>query len=872
MKLLYNIFKILAVVVIVFAITLFSASFLLQNKVAGVVIKSFNEKISTKFDIGSVRLSFLRKFPKAYLDLKNVLVHSSPGFDSESFHGINTDTLLSARSVSVEFKLTDIIKGIYNIERIGVKQGFLNLLSDTAGQVNYNITVENTQDNEDDFSINLDRVNLQELNVSYNNLATKLSLKGFIKNSRLKSRITDKLIDFNTDGELRIDLFMLYNFTVTKSISTFYDIALHSSDSGILFDKSIVSFDGYNFGLSGSVSPENILDLTLYGDNIDISGIRNYLPENYGKRISEYNPGGTLRIESRLTGLVSSTVNPGIEVFCTVENGSVSYINSPLTIKDLSFKCLFNNGSGHSPGTSMLIISDLSGNLGSANYSGSLTLSDFDSLKADILLRGRIIPAEVKEFFDLKEITWSEGNINMDLKMHGYIPNQKKYSIRDFLNLNPAADLHFNSFGIGLKKGDLIIRQVGGELFVDKTVIARNLVLSFRGHSFSLNGRFNNLPGWLMGDPVVLTGTAEASCEKLIPEALFPSSFSGDTATAEKSAVSFPGDIILDLGFKIDTLKYKNFTAHNVNGTVSYKPRIFNFKTLTLNSLDGIVSGNGFIVQNTDKSFVGRGAFSLEGINIRNTFSSFNNFGQDFLKAENIDGKLSGSLSLLMPMDSLLKPNIKLLSAEGKYLLTDGSLVNFDPVKSLSSFIELSDLENIHFEELENDFFIKSNILYIPQMDIRSSAADLSVNGKHNFDNEYEYHFKILLSELLSKKLKKPKPNTAEFGAVRDDGLGRTSLLLKIESKGDDVKVGYDVKAAGDQIKSNIKAERKNLKTILNEEYGWFKNDTVIEKKTASGTPRFKISWEEEADTLKEETTLPAVKKDNVIRNIFKKK
>ena len=66
-------------------------------------------------------------------------------------------------------------------------------------------------------------------------------------------------------------------------------------------------------------------------------------------------------------------------------------------------------------------------------------------------------------------------------------------------------------------------------------------------------------------------------------------------------------------------------------------------------------------------------------------------------------------------------------------------------------------------------------------MDVKSSAADLSVNGKHSFDNDYEYHVKMLLSEILSKKRKKNKSNVTEFGVVEDDGLGTTSICLKID-------------------------------------------------------------------------------------------
>lgn len=84
------------------------------------------------------------------------------------------------------------------------------------------------------------------------------------------------------------------------------------------------------------------------------------------------------------------------------------------------------------------------------------------------------------------------------------------------------------------------------------------------------------------------------------------------------------------------------------------------------------------------------------------------------------------------------------------------------------------------------------------------------------------------------------------------------------------MKVGYDVKAAGNQIKNDIKNERQSLKSILNEEYGWFKNDSAVNKNQKPGTPRFKIKWGEEDSTniVKEQ---PVIKKENLIKNIFKR-
>jgi hypothetical protein len=871
MKLFFAILKIFAVLIITVTVILFTASILMQDKVAAIILKSLNKNISTKFDFESVRLSFLKKFPNASLDLKNVLVYSSPGYDKTCFSGINTDTLLSARSVQVEFRITDIIKGIYKIDRIGVREGNLNLYTDTAGLVNYEIKVADNEKTNDVFNINLDRINISGLKATYNNLATKLIITGWVKNGRLKSYISGDEIDFIATAGIRIDLFRLYNFSFSKSIDAELDINLHDSGKGTLFNKSSIILDDYYFELAGFISSDNVLNLSLTGEKIDISGVKNYFSGKYMDKISAYNPSGVLNIDGKIKGLFTRTTNPGIEISFSLDKGGVTYGNSAFNILDLSFIGSFTNGSGRVPATSSLSFTDLKGTLGSATYSGSLILADFDSLTGMLELKGKIIPAELKEFFNIKEISSTEGTIDLDLKTEGRIPRKEKYSLLDLFSLNTTANLTFNSFGMGLKKDKIIVNNVNGYLSVSDTVKPKDLQLTFKNQEFLINGFFIHLPEWLAGEPVVLKGTADISCNKLLPDSFFHKLSTVDSSSENKKGFSLPGDIILDLNFKIDNLIFNSFQAEKVTGHLSYKPRILNFIRLKLNSLDGIISGNGFIVQSTYNKFIGRGIFNLEKINVNKAFTVFHNFGQDFLKSENIAGTLSGSLSLLLPMDSLLIPDIKSITAEGKYVLEDGALINFEPVKELSSFIELSELEDIRFEQMKNDFFIKNNFFYLPQMEVKSTAADLSVNGKHSFDNNYEYHVKILLSEILSKKIRKPKPNTTEFGAVKDDGLGRTSLVLKIENKGEDINVGYDIKAAGNLIKNDIKSERQTLKTILNQEYGWFKNDSAVRQTQTTGAPRFKITWDE-TDTIKVETDLPVEKKENGMKNLFRKR
>ncbi|MBA4321352.1 MAG: hypothetical protein C0408_00895 [Odoribacter sp.] len=865
MNFILKILKWAAIVITIIIILLFCASLFLQENVVNIFIKSINRNISTKIDVASARFSLISKFPRASVKLENVLVHSSPQFDRTQFKNTNADTLLFAKSVSLEFKMADLIRGIYNIESVSVNGGIMNLYSDNSGMVNYEISGTKTSSTSEEFVIDLEKINVSNLNATYTNIATSLNINGLIKNGRFKSRISGNNIDFTASSALQLSLLEIFPVLLKTSTSASLDLNLQQSDSGVFLRNGTLKIEDFNFGISGMIYQNDRLDLKITGHNIDISKIKKFLPAKQLERFMEYDPSGVFRIDCGINGLMDRKNNPDIKINFSLENGHVLHDKSNIELNSLSFSGSFNNGKLNGPATGFFIIDRFNATLGSAAYSGSLAIENFINPKIEMVFSGEIIPSELAEFINLKEVSWSEGSVRLNLRLSGNLALKEKYSLTDFIDLNPEADMQFKSMGVGLKTSKLIINDIDGNIMVSRHLWADGFSFSYKGQRVRTDGEFTNLPAWLAGRPVFIKAVANVSIGNLIP-----SYFVQDSSSAKPSAIRLPEGVDLDINLSIDNMNYKKFNAGNIKGNLIYKPGLLTFKSFNFNSFDGNISGDCFLARETGKSFISRGTFKLEGIDINKAFISFNNLGQDFIKAENLEGTLSGKISLLMPLDSVLNYNFKTITAEGKYTLTQGALVNFEPVKSLSRFIELSELENITFSKLENDFYIRNNYIAIPQMDIKSSASDFTVSGIHSFDNDYEYHVKMYLSELLSKKAKKNKPYSTEFGAVEEDGLGRTSIFLKISGIGEDIKVGYDLKAASGNVRQNLKSEKEYLKNILNKEYGWFKKDSAIKQETAP-KPRFRIEWEE-TDSTKNQVDTSSVTKERGIKRIFKKK
>lgn len=861
MKLAVRFLKITSIIIGSLLVLLFVISLAIQNKVAGIVLNTLNHNFTTKISTESYRLSLIKKFPKATIELRNVLVLSSHGFDLTEFKGLNTDTLLAARTASVDLRTIDIIRGNYTFTKITVRSGRLNLFTDSTGRTNYEFTDRGTPDGKESSTrLNLNRISLQDLNLEYNDKRVDLNMEGIVKDGMLKSRIRGSNIDFEGDMRVFFRLFQLDDFIIRPEIIADLKVGLNQNEKGTFFKKSRMKIENWDFVLTGFVAADNYLDLTVTADNIDISRIPLLLPSKYSKALSAYNPEGTLKFSWITKGKSTFSQDPHYDIEFSLRDALIDNRKSNLSVRNLSFNGAYTNGAGNRPETSSFKISDFTSRLGSSDYQGSFSLTNFKDPFTELVFRGRLLPSELAEFLNLSRAAEAGGSIDLDLKFSGRPGKKDNFRFTDVFNMASDSRIVFNSVNLKLSNREIDVKNANGTFLIDGSTLTDNFRLSLNGQDITFAGKLTNFPGWLAGNPVALNGTASVSASSFRPERFMKTGEEPKESTGTvKAPVIFPADVNLDVSFRVDTLSYKLFSARNISGNLSLRPRMLNFRSFSMDSQEGKVTGNGLVVQNPDKSFVGRGSFVVSGVDVKESFTTFNNFGQDFIKAENLEGSLSGNITLVLPVDSLMNPNIHTMAAEGRFSISDGALVNFDPVKALSSFIELSELQNIKFDKLENDFFIRDNVFYLPQMEIRSSAADLSVNGEHTFDNKYEYHVKMLLSEILSKKSRKTRKPREDFGEIQDDGLGRTSIFLRIDGNGDDVKVSYDMKAAGNQLKENLKKEKETLKTIIKEEYGLYRKDSGQVNRKES-RPRFRISWEG-AETAEEEEEPPAEKK-----------
>ena len=141
-----------------------------------------------------------------------------------------------------------------------------------------------------------------------------------------------------------------------------------------------------------------------------------------------------------------------------------------------------------------------------------------------------------------------------------------------------------------------------------------------------------------------------------------------------------------------------------------------------------------------------------------------------------------------------------------QFSLKKGALVGFKPLEDIQKIIfKNRDLSNIEFAELKNNLQLKGDDVYIPRMEIESSAFTLFMEGIYSFGNNTDISIQVPLSNL--KK--------------RDDGY-------VVKNRGTDRKVGASVylRAKG-QEDGSVKIGLDLFKKFRNDDYKEkFENNT----------------------------------------------
>jgi hypothetical protein len=833
------------------------------DEITKIFVKEINKQLEAKIEVGDMRFSILKKFPTAALELKNITVYTPTKIIENKDSRFINDTVLIAENLFLQFSLIDLFKKNYLIKAIHVKNGHLNIEVSDKGEKNFIIWKTTSDNGTSKVKLQLKDVRFTNMEAAYFNRMNHSDFKFSLNRLNLRGELSKDSGRLEISSNLLIRDLLINKTSYLQNMNVVTSFKLQVIRGNYDIIKGEISVSDLDFRVAGQIHtiPEKRMNLNIIGEKLDINNLVNILPEKISNNIINYHGKGILNINSTLSSRYGHGIVPHIESGFLLTDSEIKEENTGYYLKIKKVSGSFTNGSDNKWLTTVLDLNHYEVKIGESILNGKCVLTGFPNPIIDFQTSGEINFSNFIRFFNINKIEKCSGIIYTDITLSGKLTENRKKGWEFLQNLDPRGYLDFDDVSLKTTGSYIEFNNVFGRLNFRDKIMLDGIRMNIGGDEIQIDGKIGNVLSQISGKdkPLVLEATAHA--KHFNPSVFLDSLRKKNDINRDSEPYFFPENFYMDLKLDIGLLNYKKFTANNFRGNLLYKPGMLNMNSVTFKSMKGNFSGSNIVFQDINGQFLTRTQSNLKNINIEELFYTFNNFGQKFITDKHVNGMLKGEISFSSQWTNSLQIIKKTILAESSVKITDGELIEFEPMLGLARYINISELKHIHFSELVNRIIIRDEIITIPQMDIHSSAFNISLSGTHHFDNNFSYKTKVLLSEVLAGKTKKIKSGTKKFGEIEDDGFGKTSLYLSIDGNTDDYKVSYDTKTAMQEVKKNLNNEKKELKKILNQELGLFRKDTsTYSSDNLSNKNQFKIIWDE---SQKDSSVIDAIPKSS---------
>lgn len=789
-----------------------------EDQIKNLIITNINSRLKTPVHVKDIQFSFIRKFPSATLEFTDIMAEGTTYKELKK-------PLLEAHKLNLNFSLWDVFNDKASIKRIEITGGSSFIYIMRNGETNYDVW-QTSAEKKGGSVIDLSEVVMKNVKVLYRNDITADDYAMQLENATASGVFSSDQYDLSVKSDMMVENFISgkVNYLYNKQVSL--DLVTHVNTSTSLYQlkKAQLTVADLVLNVEGTVQTVeagNMIALNVQSADAGLKELLSIVPKEYIKDLDDYRFDGNVNFKTSITGLYGKNATPLIKSEFSTANASVKPKDSDHRLNKISLKGSYINKKGKTAPVSYLTFSNVSAMLDNQHLTGELMMENLSDPWISMRANGVLDLPVVASFYKPDTVSTLDGQMIVNMQFKGKASAISSYQSSGTVSLK---DVAFTLKGKSAEFSEFngLFTMAGNSISIS------NLRGRASGSDFTLNGNINNLISFLIQPNQVLTGNAQLSSRNLdLNELLEDKSQSTSKDTAYFLDINKNLNFLMQVNLGIVT--FRKFQAWNLKGDIAVRNKSVSSNGISFKSMSGGWQISGTINAAHKDSILISCSADVKGIDINELFSEMGNFGQDVITSKNLRGKLTADIVFAGMWSKTLNCNTDKIAVQSKVTIEQGELNQFQPMMALSKYIKGADLQNIKFSTLTNNIEIRQRKIYIPAMDIHSSALELTASGTHSFDNIIDYRIQLLLSQLTGKKVK--QMNT-EFGTIEDDGLGRTKIFLTMTGPAGNPKIKYDSKGVEEKIVQDVQKEKGNLKTILNKEFGWFKKDSVVSTKS----------------------------------------
>jgi hypothetical protein len=838
----------------VLIVTAFVLANVYEKEIKQYAIEEINSQLKAQLKVNedNVSFSFLKRFPKASLSFKDLLIEGEN----------KKDTILFAQNFSLEFGLGSIFSGNYTVNEVDLDDAIVNLIVEKNGDENYIFWKgsESADTTESNLQFKLNEVNFNNVALKYLNKRTKIKADVVLNKTVFAG-------DFSNDST-EISISSSHYIIEVSNDSTIY---FKDKKSKLAIEKGFFSSDIISL-TKGSISIEE-MDLDVNCDfylkkkksvikavasKVEISDVFSLMPNKVAQELKDYatkgKVNGTIEITSK-----KNQKSPTITAEFSVADGTITEQKSGVQLTNLKLDGNYSS----STYTQRIEVITGSGNLsgGAFTLNGKIIGKNSQTIVSN--LKGDFDLKKLVEFLKVENIESVDGSISLNNQFRGTKQANNKLRVTEF-----TGTAKLSNASMKLKDVENSFENFVGDVTFNRFNSDAKFTGNFGKSDFLLSSQFSNFIPYLFYNEE-LKANVYLQSEVLELDKFLGNNKASVDKGEDTTGVKLPENINATLRANITKLIYQKHDLTNLSGTLF----VGNDKVKTTNlkfdgnggsySLEGELVKRGEQFDLTSKIICGQ-------VMINDFLEKFNNFGQTTLRHEHLSGRANALISMKAKMSKHLKLDLNTLDANMEFSISKGILKNFELFDEIGEYLkanaisrsivkvdELSKkLKTVHFSEFTNTVIIKDRKITIPNMFVKTSAMDIGLYGTQTFEDEINYGLNLRLTDILTKK------KDTEYGYIVDDGTG-VRLFLLMTGTIEEPVFKLDKEARKDHNQQQREEEKNNIKNILKDEFGLFKKDTSVTsiKPKEKAKPKFEVDWGEEKKELKADETKTQVQK-----------
>lgn len=816
-------------------------------------LKSYlDDHLRTQITVDDIRFRLLKGFPNATFEMRNMMILSGENFSHPGFSSVNADTLLNARRVIFQFDLIGLINSRYVLKQIELSSGTFNLLIDEKNRNNLNIWKNQDSGASRPQTFDMNSIHLNAMNINLVSLPGKFQLFSYTDKMVLKGSVSHDLIAADVKGDLMIhDMLMQSRSQISERTiqlqfsATFQDGEIKMSKGEILYERTPCLFSGLaKTGHSG-----NSCHIELEIPDFRLEELMTFLSDMQTNDPFPFDLEGKGKITGSLDGTFGS-VSPSWSFHSDFEMQKAKATRS-ISGKSITNINCSGIATGTLPGSISFQIRQYTSSLSEGVISGEYTWSGQQQKILALQTNSIINLNDLYYLIEYDSIKNMNGFVSADFGLTWPLARGEPFSLGNFLSNMTRGKFLAQDVTLELGNGTNL-QDISGRFTYDESLKLDSVSIILDQNRYMLNGTMDDLPEYFLHQGNLVAKLAVVA--EIIDLSSYLPSKSEIREEMPVRKLSFPARLDLNATIHANIFSLNQFQANGLVVDFALKQNESFINSFNFNFLDGSISGNALITENISDGFSVTCNAKTSYIDIHELFKAFNNFAQHFIVEENVRGRLDGTVMFSAEWDSTFRLMPGTIKALADIEIQNGELVEFEPMMKLSRYIDADELMSVRFSTLKNQIMIGDRMVTIPEMEIHSSAFNITASGNHSFDNVFDYRLRILLSEMLFNRARNRRSEINEF-FVEEDIRDQAGIPLVIAGIPENYDVQLDRKRAFD-----LSGQNSN-KSGVSEQNNTDPSDFIIEwdkpdeervsqggKDTGSSEEEFIFQWDDDED------------------------